>query len=259
MALVGSQPQFFFAEILSLVALVFFPLLSCGFVNSLRVLVVWVLLGIDLWEDKIFGSLRTSSRCSSWLWSELILFCVRLRKPQQNPILTVFSNLRLIYKSDWAQYLWRPWKHIFQGVRKLPSQSEHVCFSFAFKNQISSYWKSTLDSDAVLYQFGIFGVRFAIRSFYLSRVSLRNIFEIMRSLGLLMCFSCQHFHHLDWSEVLNFSLSSKSLIDSHSLPHLDASSVLHSIVSIFCKVFLLNKFACSLCVLLGLIVYLSVW
>jgi hypothetical protein len=57
----------FFAEILSLVALVFFPLLSCGFVNSLRVLVVWVLLGIDLWEDKIFGSLRTSSRCSSWL------------------------------------------------------------------------------------------------------------------------------------------------------------------------------------------------
>jgi hypothetical protein len=76
---------FILAKILSLFALVFSPLLSCGFVKNLWILVVWVLLGIDLWGDKLFGSLRMSSRYNSWLWSELIPFWVRWRKPQQNP------------------------------------------------------------------------------------------------------------------------------------------------------------------------------
>jgi hypothetical protein len=50
---------FILAEIWSLFAFVFFPLLSCEFVKNFQILVVWVLLGINLWGDKLFESLHT--------------------------------------------------------------------------------------------------------------------------------------------------------------------------------------------------------
>jgi hypothetical protein len=40
----------------------------CGFVKNLRVLVLWVLLGIYWWWYRLFGSLHTPCWCSFWSW-----------------------------------------------------------------------------------------------------------------------------------------------------------------------------------------------
>ncbi|PWZ55843.1 hypothetical protein Zm00014a_016132, partial [Zea mays] len=59
------------------------------------------------------------------------------KKTEQNPILLVFSYLRLIHKSDLSQNLFRTWKHICLYMYKMSSQSEFVCFSFAYESIIS--------------------------------------------------------------------------------------------------------------------------
>jgi hypothetical protein len=56
---------------------------------------VLLMLGIVGWWHTLFGSLYTPSWCSFWSWSELISFWVRLRKPQQNPILLGILDLRM--------------------------------------------------------------------------------------------------------------------------------------------------------------------
>jgi hypothetical protein len=58
---------------------------SCGFVENPRVLVTWVLLGIDLGGYRLFGPMRTPSQCSSWSWSELILIWVHFEKTPTKP------------------------------------------------------------------------------------------------------------------------------------------------------------------------------
>jgi hypothetical protein len=60
--LVTSQSRFcILTEILKLCGLgLSFPF-SSGFVENLRVIATWVLLGIDLGGDRLFGSLRTPS------------------------------------------------------------------------------------------------------------------------------------------------------------------------------------------------------
>jgi hypothetical protein len=97
--------------------------------------------------------------------------------PNKTPILSVFSDLRLIYKSDCIKNFWRPWNTSFQGICKISVPSEFFWFSFAFENWIFELLKSALDSDTILDRFKLFGVRFVIRSFCWSRVSLRNILK----------------------------------------------------------------------------------
>jgi hypothetical protein len=129
-----SISVFIIAEILSLFALVFFPLLSCGLVKNLRVLIIWLLLWIELWGYKLVGSLCMPSRCSSWSWSELILFWVRLKKLQQNPnsdhIFKSVIDLQIRLSLKFMETL----ETHFQSVCKISSQSESVWFSFAFQN-----------------------------------------------------------------------------------------------------------------------------
>jgi hypothetical protein len=94
--LVTSQSRFcILTEILKLCGLgLSFPF-SSGFVENLRVIATWVLLGIDLGGDRLFGSLRTPSWCNSWSWSELILIWVLFEKTPTKPHLSLeFSDLR---------------------------------------------------------------------------------------------------------------------------------------------------------------------
>jgi hypothetical protein len=124
---------FILAKIMSVFVLVFFPLLSCGFVKNLWVLVALVLLGIDLWGYKLFGSLHTPNWCSSWSWSKLIPFWVRLRKPQLLPYFQMcdwFTNpIEIKICGDLG--------NTFLKVCKISSQFEFVHFSFISENWIS--------------------------------------------------------------------------------------------------------------------------
>jgi hypothetical protein len=61
------------------------PSFSCSFMENPQVLVIWVLLGIDLWGDRLIGSLCMPMRCSSWLWSELSSLWVRFEKTPTKP------------------------------------------------------------------------------------------------------------------------------------------------------------------------------
>jgi hypothetical protein len=111
---VGSQSQF------SLFLKFWVSLLLCSSLSSLMYLWrTFELLLFGCCWGLICGERNSLDHCvcpvgtyPSWSWCELIPFWVRLRKPQQNPNLNRISNMRLIYKSDWVQNLWRPWKHI---------------------------------------------------------------------------------------------------------------------------------------------------
>jgi hypothetical protein len=134
----------------------------CGFVKNHWVLKLGIHLGnVGCW-DTLFGSLYTLPWCSSWSWSKLISIWVRLRNPNKTPILTVFSELRLIYKSDWALNLCGPWKHIacvkFHLSRSPFGSISHSKLDFELL-------KSSLGSDTVLSRSGLLCARFVIRLF----------------------------------------------------------------------------------------------
>jgi hypothetical protein len=85
-----------FASLLKFWSFVFLVspfLFSCGFVENPRVLATWVLLGIDLGGDRLFGSRCMPSWCSSWSWSKLIPIWVHFEK---TPSLSSFLICTLI-------------------------------------------------------------------------------------------------------------------------------------------------------------------
>jgi hypothetical protein len=74
----------------------FFPfLISLDLWNNLGVLELCFDSRIVVGWDTLFGSLHIAYLSSSWSWSKLILFWVRLRKPQQNPNQNGISDLRM--------------------------------------------------------------------------------------------------------------------------------------------------------------------
>jgi hypothetical protein len=197
-------------KILSLFDLVFFPLLSCGFVKNLWVLVFgccWVLICGDI--NSLYHCVClvgvVLGRDPSWSRFEF-----SWENPNKTLILTVFWNLQLIYKFDWAQNLWRPCKNICQGVCKILSQSEFVCFNFASENWISCCWNQHLiatlfwnESDFSVSDLGsihFVGLMWVLETFCNHEIT-----------SFLMCFCIERLLHLNWSELLIFNVWQRKL------------------------------------------------
>jgi hypothetical protein len=167
------------------------------------------------WEELVWGliggELHSSDHCIHLVVAD---FGRGLRKTQfelvienlnKTLISAVFLNLRVIHKSDWAQNLESSWKRICSGVCKISSQSEFVWFSFEFKNRISYCWKQHLLT--ILY--------WTVLDFLVSDLQSVCFAGLMWVLGTfcnheitssLMCLWFKHLLHLNWSEVLIFSV-----------------------------------------------------
>jgi hypothetical protein len=148
---------------------------------------------------------RYTLRITSYVLLVQSCFEFILENPNKTPIMFVFSDMWLIQKSDRAQNLWRPWKHICIGVCKISLQSEFIWFIFRFKNRILCCWNQHL-----------FATRFWTDSEFLvsdlrsicfaSLVCVSGTCWNHEITGSLIWFWFEHFLHLNWSEVLNFSL-----------------------------------------------------